>query len=117
MPRSRSARRWCLAVPTFLYLYLKLENLHPIGFFKMRGAANVTARTPRERLEQGLLTASAGNMAQGVAYCPRRLGVPATVVAPDTALATKIRAAERLGARGILVPLARWSRTFGLFRR
>jgi len=93
-------------------LYLKLENLQPIGSFKIRGAANVTARTPRERLERGLLTASAGNMAQGVAYCARRLGVPATVIAPDTAPATKIRAAERLGARVILVPFAEWWRTF-----
>jgi threonine dehydratase len=93
-------------------LYLKLENLQPIGSFKIRGAANITARTPRERLERGLLTASAGNMAQGVAYCARRLGVPATVVAPDTAPATKIRAAERLGARVILVPFAEWWHTF-----
>src|SRR5580704_12094700 len=93
-------------------LYLKLENLQPIGSFKIRGAANVVARTPRERLERGLLTASAGNMAQGVAYCARRLGVPATIVAPETAPATKIRAVERLGGRVILVPFADWWRTF-----
>lgn len=93
-------------------LYLKLENLQPIGSFKIRGAANVVARTPRERLDRGLLTASAGNMAQGVAYCARRLGVPATIIAPDTAPATKIRAVERLGGRPILVPFADWWRTF-----
>jgi threonine dehydratase len=93
-------------------LYLKLENLQPIGSFKIRGAANVVARMPRARLERGLLTASAGNMAQGVAYCARRLGVPATVVSPDTAPATKIRAVERLGGRVILVPFAEWWRTF-----
>ena len=95
-----------------LELYLKLENLQPIGSFKIRGAANVVARTPRERLERGLLTASAGNMAQGVAFCARRAGVPATMVAPDTAPATKIRAVERLGGRVILVPFADWWRTF-----
>ena len=95
-----------------LELYLKLENLQPIGSFKIRGAANVRARTPRARLERGLLTASAGNMAQGVAYCARRLGVPATVVSPDTAPATKIRAVERLGGRVILAPFAEWWRTF-----
>jgi threonine dehydratase len=95
-----------------LELYLKLENLQPIGSFKIRGAANVVARTPRALLERGLLTASAGNMAQGVAYCARRLGVQATVVAPDTAPATKIRAVERLGGRVILVPFAEWWRTF-----
>jgi threonine dehydratase len=93
-------------------LYLKLENLQPIGSFKIRGAANVTALTPRARLERGLLTASAGNMAQGVAYCARRLGVPATIIAPDTAPATKIRAVERMGGRVILVPFAEWWRTF-----
>jgi threonine dehydratase len=93
-------------------LYLKLENLQPIGSFKIRGAANVTALTPRTRLERGLLTASAGNMAQGVAFCARRLGVPATIVAPDTAPATKIRAVERMGGRVILVPFAEWWRTF-----
>src|SRR4051812_41613639 len=79
-------------------LYLKLENLQPIGSFKIRGAANVIARTPPELLQRGLLTASAGNMAQGVAYCAQRLGIPATVVAPDTAPATKLRAVVRLGA-------------------
>ncbi len=93
-------------------LYLKLENLQPIGSFKIRGAANVMALTPHDRLERGVLTASAGNMAQGVAFCARRLGVPATVVTPDTAPQTKIRAVERLGGRVIQVPFARWWNTF-----
>jgi threonine dehydratase len=93
-------------------LWLKLENLQPIGSFKIRGAANAIARTPREKLQLGLLTASAGNMAQGVAFCARRLGVPATIIAPDTAPQTKIRAIERLGGRVIKVPFAEWWRTF-----
>jgi threonine dehydratase len=93
-------------------VWLKLENLQPIGSFKIRGAANVMAKTPRERLQRGVLTASAGNMAQGVAFCARRIGVPATIVAPDTAPATKIRAVERLGGRVILAPFADWWRTF-----
>ena len=59
-----------------------------------------------------MLTASAGNMAQGVAFCARRIGVPATIVAPDTAPATKIRAVERLGGRVILAPFADWWRCF-----
>jgi len=92
--------------------YLKLENLQPIGSFKIRGAANVMARMPADRLERGVLTASAGNMAQGVAFCARRRGVPATIIAPDTAPATKIRAVERLGGRVIQVPFAEWWRTF-----
>src|SRR5579872_2383163 len=93
-------------------VYLKLENLQPIGSFKIRGAANVMARTPRGLLERGVLTASAGNMAQGVAFCARRLGIPATVVSPDTAPQTKIRAVERMGGRVILAPFADWWRTF-----
>jgi len=93
-------------------IYLKLENLQPIGSFKIRGAGNVMAKTPRERLAKGVLTASAGNMAQGVAFCARRLGIPATIVAPDTAPETKVRAVERLGGRVIKAPFADWWRTF-----
>jgi len=93
-------------------VYLKLESLQPIGSFKIRGAANVVARTSHEKLARGLLTASAGNMAQGVAFCARRLGIPATIVAPDTAPQTKIRAVERMGGKAILVPFADWWRTF-----
>jgi threonine dehydratase len=93
-------------------LYLKLESLQPIGSFKIRGAANVMARTPRDRLTRGVLTASAGNMAQGVAFCAQRIGVPATIIAPDTAPATKIRAVERMGGRVIKVLFAEWWRTF-----
>ena len=93
-------------------LYLKLENLQPIGSFKIRGAANVMALTPREHLARGVLTASAGNMAQGVAFCAARLGIAATIVAPDTAPATKVRAVERMGGRVIKVPFADWWRTF-----
>src|SRR5579864_7114968 len=70
------------------------------------------ARTPRERLERGVLTASAGNMAQGVAFCARRMGIRATIVAPETAPATKIAAVERMGGRVIKVPFAEWWRTF-----
>jgi len=93
-------------------LYLKLENLQPIGSFKIRGAANVMALTPRKQLAPGVLTASAGNMAQGVAFCARRMGIPATIVAPETAPATKICAVERMGGRVIKVPFADWWRTF-----
>jgi threonine dehydratase len=93
-------------------IYLKLENLQPIGSFKIRGAANVMARTPRERLERGVLTASAGNMAQGVAFCARRMGVAATIVAPETAPTTKVGAVERMGGRVIKVPFAEWWKTF-----
>ncbi len=93
-------------------VYLKLENLQPIGSFKIRGAANVIAKTAKERLAKGLLTASAGNMAQGVAFCARKLGVPATIIAPDSAPETKIQAIKRLGGRVIQVPFDQWWRAF-----
>ena len=93
-------------------VFLKMENLQPIGSFKIRGAANAMARTAADRIMRGVLTASAGNMAQGVAYCARRAGVPATVITPETAPETKLRAVERLGGRIIKVPFDVWWRTF-----
>ncbi len=87
---------------------LKLENLQPIGSFKLRGAGNALARAGREALAKGVYTASAGNMAQGVAWNARRLGLPCSVVVPDHAPATKLAAIERLGARVIKVPFERW---------
>ena len=89
-------------------IYLKLENLQPIGSFKLRGAGNALARAGREALAQGVYTASAGNMAQGVAWNARRLGVACSVVVPDHAPATKLEAIERLGGRVIKVPFERW---------
>ena len=93
-------------------IWLKLENLQPIGSFKIRGAANAMSRIPQEQLDRGVLTASAGNMAQGVAWCARERGVGCTVIAPDTAPATKIQAVERLGGCVILVPFERWWQAF-----
>lgn len=93
-------------------IYLKLENLQPIGSFKIRGATNAMAHMSPESLSRGVLTASAGNMAQGVAWRARELGIPCTVVAPDTAPDTKIKAIERLGGRVIKVPFAEWWRAF-----
>jgi threonine dehydratase len=93
-------------------IFLKLESLQPIGSFKIRGAANVMLQTPPDRAKGGFLTASAGNMAQGVAYCARLLGVPATVITPDSAPETKLRAVERLGGRVIKVPFDQWWQTF-----
>jgi len=93
-------------------IYLKLENLQPIGSFKIRGAANAMARLSAEQLRQGVLTASAGNMAQGVAWQARELGIPCTVVAPDSAPAVKVEAVQRLGGHVIKVPFERWWQTF-----
>jgi threonine dehydratase len=93
-------------------IYLKLENLQPIGSFKIRGAANAMARLSSEALSEGVLTASAGNMAQGVAWRARELGIPCTVVAPETAPETKIKAIERLGGRVIKVSFEEWWNVF-----
>ncbi|HXV43263.1 MAG TPA: threonine/serine dehydratase [Anaerolineae bacterium] len=93
-------------------IYLKLENLQPIGSFKIRGATNAMAHMPPEQLARGVLTASAGNMAQGVAWRARELGIPCTVIAPETAPETKIKAIERLGGRVIKAPFERWWQTF-----
>lgn len=93
-------------------VYLKLENLQPIGSFKIRGAANAIARLTPEQLERGVVTASAGNMAQGAAWCARKLGIPCTVIAPSTAPEAKISAIERLGGRVIKVTFDEWWRAF-----
>lgn len=93
-------------------VWLKLENLQPIGSFKIRGAANAIAVRPAEEIANGVLTASAGNMAQGVAWCARERGMPCTVIAPDTAPAAKLAAIERLGGRVIREPFDRWWQTF-----
>lgn len=89
-------------------IFLKLENLQPIGSFKIRGALNRMLAMPRSALESGVYTASAGNMAQGVAWAARALGVPATVVVPDTAPRAKLDAIARLGATILPVPYDEW---------
>jgi threonine dehydratase len=92
-------------------IWLKLENLQPIGSFKLRGAANAMLLAGAERLANGVYTASAGNMAQGVAWSARRFGVPCRVVVPDHAPRTKLEAIERLGGEVIAVPFERWWQT------
>ncbi len=89
-------------------IYLKLETLQPINSFKIRGAANAVRSAPPELRERGLLTASAGNMAQGVAWIARELGLPATIAVPEHAPATKLAAIERLGGRVLRVPYDDW---------
>ena len=89
-------------------IYLKLENLQSIGSFKLRGAANAIALTRRQQLADGVWTASAGNMAQGVAWNARRLGLGCTVVVPANAPEAKLAAIARLGAKIIKVPFDDW---------
>jgi threonine dehydratase len=89
-------------------IHLKLENLQPIGSFKLRGALNAVLQTPANELAAGVITASAGNMGQGVAWAARELGVPCSVVVPEHAPETKLAAIERLGGRSVKVPYDRW---------
>ena len=89
-------------------IWLKLENLQPIGSFKLRGAANAILAAPRSALAKGVVTTSTGNMAQGVAWMARELRVPATIVVPDNASPTKLAAVERLGGRIVRVPWEEW---------
>jgi threonine dehydratase len=89
-------------------IWLKLESLQPIGSFKLRGAANAILSAPRAELASGVVTTSTGNMAQGVAWMARELGVPATIVVPDNASPAKLAAVERLGGRIVSLPWDKW---------
>ncbi|MEW5867815.1 MAG: pyridoxal-phosphate dependent enzyme [Chloroflexota bacterium] len=80
-------------------IYLKLENLQPVGSFKLRGAGNALAVAQASQLAEGVWTASAGNMALGLAWFARQGGVPCTVLAPEDAPAAKLEGVARLGAR------------------
>ncbi|MEZ4670190.1 MAG: threonine/serine dehydratase [Anaerolineae bacterium] len=89
-------------------IYLKLENMQPIGSFKLRGAGSAIGLAHADQLADGVYTASAGNMAQGVAWHARRLGIPCTVIVPDHAPETKLAAITRLGGQIIKVPFDEW---------
>lgn len=89
-------------------IWLKLELLQPVRSFKIRGAGNAILQATDAELAGGVLTASAGNMAQGVAYAARLRGISATIVVPEHAPQTKIDAIERYGGRVIRVPYEEW---------
>ena len=93
-------------------ILLKLENLQPIGSFKLRGAGNALELADQAQLAAGVWTASAGNMAQAVAWHARGRNVACTVVVPETAPATKLEAIGRLGAEMVKVPFAEWLEVF-----
>jgi threonine dehydratase len=89
-------------------IYLKLENLQPINSFKTRGATNAIMMASAGERAKGLVTASAGNMAQGVAWAARELGVPATIAVPEHAPEAKLAAIGRLGGQVIKLPYDDW---------
>jgi len=84
-------------------LYLKPENLQPIGAFKLRGAYNKIASLSEEERARGVITYSSGNHAQGVAYAARALGSKAVIVMPRNAPAIKRDATAALGAEIVFV--------------
>jgi threonine dehydratase len=83
-------------------IHLKLENLQKTGSFKLRGAlTKLGSLTPEER-QRGVIAASAGNHAQGVARAARRLGIHATILMPEPTPITKVEATKFAGAEVIL---------------
>ena len=94
--------------PPGVRIWLKLENLQPLGSFKIRAAANVLKSRDPASLRGGVLGASAGNFGLGLALAARDLGVPVTIVAPLTAAETKAEALRALGATVLRVPFDDW---------
>jgi len=89
-------------------ILLKLECLHPIGSFKLRGAFSAIRAASANELAHGVVTASAGNMAQGVAWAAREAGVPARVIVPADAPRAKLDRVEALGAEIVPVTQEEW---------
>lgn len=86
-------------------LWIKPENLQPVGAFKIRGAYHAIARLAEDQRTRGVVTYSSGNHAQALAYAARSLGVPAVIVIQDNAAPIKIEATRALGAEVVVVPL------------
>ena len=110
---ARRTPLWRLDVDTpGVNIHLKLETLQPLGSFKIRAAVNAIKTMLKtdgpEALRGGVLAASAGNFGQGLARAARDMGVPATIVAPDSAAQTKTAALEAMGARVIRIPFDDW---------
>lgn len=80
----------------------KREDLQPVFSFKLRGAYNRISQLPKTQLERGVITASAGNHAQGVALSGKKLGIRAIIVMPKTTPDIKIQAVKRLGGEVVL---------------
>jgi threonine dehydratase len=89
-------------------IWLKLECLQPVGCFKLRGALSAVRAAPPTELAAGVVTASAGNMAQGVAWAAREAGVPARVIVPENAPRAKLDRVEALGAEIVRVTHEEW---------
>lgn len=89
-------------------VWLKLENLQPFACFKIRAAANLFGSLGDAEIARGVMTASAGNWAQAVAFMARERGVPCTVVVPETSPENKRESIAALGAEIVVAPFAEW---------
>ena len=85
------------------HILIKREDLQPVFSFKLRGAYNKMAQLSDEELSRGVITASAGNHAQGVALSAKKLGCRAIIVMPETTPQIKVEAVRRLGGEAVLV--------------
>jgi threonine dehydratase len=91
-----------LSAMTDCRLYLKLENLQMTGAYKERGALSKTLRLSEQEKRAGIVTSSAGNHAQGVAYAAKRIGIPATIVMPETTPLSKVQGTQAFGPSVVL---------------
>src|SRR5881296_411041 len=85
-----------------LNAYLKLENLQPIGAFKLRGAYNAIRKLSDPARRRGVITYASGNHGQAVAYAAQRVGVRAVIVMPETAPAIKVAGVRKWGGEVVL---------------
>lgn len=105
---SDSGERHRHHAPLVFQIYLKLENLQQIGCFKIRGACNAIACINEDAIKHGVYTASAGNFAQGLAYCTKKFGIPCEVFVPEHAPSAKIDSVCRLGGKVNKVTFDDW---------
>jgi len=91
-----------LSEMTGLEIYIKKENLQRTGSFKLRGAFNKIAALIEEAKRNGVVAASAGNHAQGVAFAAKHFGINGTIVMPESTPLTKVMGVKELGAEVIL---------------
>jgi threonine dehydratase len=98
----------CDAAPVDKSVRLKLENLQPIGSFKIRPIGNAVLARPPADLRTGIYTTSTGNSALGVAFMARRLGISATAVVPTNAPEAKLEKLRRLGTRIDMRSIEAW---------
>lgn len=87
---------------------LQLENLQPVGSYKLRGAGNAILSADAAALANGVVTVSAGNLGQGIGWYARRMGIPCRVLVPEHAPDTKVLALRRYGAQVRRIPLDEW---------